>query len=133
MVFTALYSIVGVVIYASGLNAISQIIIGRLILINLDTHGMLTFASEDVDALRKKMFQGKTEINFETFLHFTLLKTKLISAQDVQRIQGAWDKLNFDGDDTLTLEEMYVKGVLLGVYLYRFQRFCLAREVLFGS
>lgn len=67
------------VIYALVISAMSDLIIGRLTKTILDTQGKLNLIQADVTALRQKMFNDGHEINFDKFLHFTLLKTKVNS------------------------------------------------------
>ena len=101
------YAVTGIVLYAMAVGVCSEKIIKTITIYIIAQQGKLQFSADEAHDLREKMFRGRREINFDTFLHFTLLKTKRITMQDVQDIEAAWNKLNFDGDETLTLEEMY--------------------------
>ena len=107
MLLVTLYTIFGAFVFAFLITTVVDYIMEYMARRRIRSNGTLVLTPKDRKNLREDLFSGKSHVSYATFLEYTLLKTRAVSADALRRTRLAWNSINVDGDDRITIEEMY--------------------------
>ena len=107
MLLVTLYTIFGAFVFAFLITNVVDYVMEYMARRRIRSDGALVLTPKDRKNLREDLFSGRSHVSYDTFLEYTLLKTRAVSADALRRVRLAWSSINVDGDNRITVEEMY--------------------------
>lgn len=107
VVLVAFYAAVGVVVFALLVGVAGDGVLESFARQKLRRDGTLVLTTKDRRRLRAQLFGNQSRVTYASFLEYTLVKTRAVDPDVLNRARNAWNSININGDAYVSVEEMY--------------------------
>jgi len=109
MALTMWYTLIGVFLFAMLFGHLGDFVLQHIQKRVCDERAGLSAGAQE--RLKQNMVKHKTKIDYQTFFEFSIVAEGMVTEDNIKVIEAAWDTMNADKNDCISLDELYCAQV----------------------